>query len=250
MILRRSNALAAGLLVLLLTACGGLTAADRDEELAAMGLGHGPSATGDVQIVWMGGGMGGEAPTEAAKLAYTDIAWFDAYKKKGDRGQFHYLVYSADGTLHREIVAEVPAEHDGTGVVIDGATAYFVGEVTYDSKGSAGGHDGGTGGEPGMPGEGEHEEEEGGCSGSHEDEGSGGPAHPPGSTSRVGQIVAVIVNDAGTPGANGDTLTWSWFADPSPEHPTYRPPPSIDDLEGWPELCEKPILEGNLVVHD
>lgn len=262
MTLRRLSILAAGLVTLLLASCGGLTPADQDE-LAALGLGNGPSATGDVQIVWMGGT--GAGATAAEKLAYTEIAWFDAYKKKGDRGQFRYLVTSPDGTVHREILAEVPSDHAGTGVIIDGTMAYFVGEVTYDSKAASGGHEAGgdeagcddtteeggcSGGDEGAMGSGGHEEDEGGCSGGHEgEEGPGGPKHPPGSSSRVGQIVAAVVNDAGTPGAYGDELRWAWFADPSEEHPTYLTPPSIDDIGDWPNLCEKPILGGNLVVH-
>ena len=249
----RATVLVAPLLVLLLTSCGEVLPSD--QQLDPMGFGVGPKATGDVQIMWMGGNGGG-APAGEEKLAYADIAWFDTLKNKPDRSRFHYLVYSADGSLHREIVAEVSPDDTDTGVAIDGSTAYFVGKVTFDSKSAAGGHEGESGGETGCEetteeggcGGGE-EEEEGGCSGGHEDEGSTGPRHPPGSTSRVGQIVAVVVDDGGTPGTNGDTLRWSWFADPYDPAGSYAPPPSITDLGAWPELCDKPILGGNLVTH-
>ena len=216
----------------------------------------------------MGGG-GNAAQAGDEKLAFADITWFDAYKKHGERGRFRYLVVNADGSLHREIVAEVDPDDADTGVVIDGATARFVGVVTYDSKTSAGGHDeggGASGGETGCDdttgeagcsggaeggtaGGGSHDEEEGGCSGGHEDEGSGGPKHPPGSASREGQMVAVEVVDNATPGRKGDEVTWSWFANPYDPADPYLPPPSIGDLASWPELCNKPVLGGNLVVH-
>ena len=249
-------------LLALLASCGQDLGRD-PARLDALGLGPAPSATGDVQIVWMGA-RGMEVPPGEEKLAYADIAWFDSSKAKADRGRFTYLVTNADGSLHREIVAEVDPDDPGSGVVIDGATASFVGVVTYDSKTAAGGHDeggstaagetgcddtteeGGCSGEDGTAGEGGHEEED--CSGGHEDEGSGGPKHPPGSGSRVGQIVAAVVTDGGSPGAGHDSVAWSWFAEPTPEHPTYLPPPTISALDAWPELCDKPARGDNLVV--
>jgi hypothetical protein len=256
-------------LLVVLTSCGQVLSPD-PPQLDALGLGPAPSATGDVEIVWMGG-RGMEVSPGEEKLAYADLVWFDAFKSRGDRGQFHYLVVGADGSLHREIVAEVAPDVLDTGVVIDGTTAYFVGLVTYDSKAAAAGHDeGGPGGGPEIGGEtgcddtteeggcsgedgttagGGHEEEDG-CSGGHEDEGSGGPKHPPGSGSRVGQIVAAVVTDGGSPGAGHDSVAWSWFAEPTAEHPTYLQPPTISALGEWPELCDKPILGGNLVVHE
>lgn len=255
----RLRILAAAALGLLLTSCGGLTRADEDTKLAALGLGPGPRATGDVEIVWPGG-RGSGTPDGAEKLAFAELSWLDDYRNKSDRGSFRYLVVNADGTVHREIVAKVVPDDSRTGVSVADATAAFVGKVTYDSKAVAGGTDGSTGGEGGCEddaaggcsgddGMGGGTHEEGGCSGDHEEGDQGGPKHPPGSESRVGQIVAAVAYDGGTPGTSGDRVTWSWFDEPTDLHPTYLPPLSITDHDDWPELCEKSIVGGNLVVH-
>lgn len=82
--------------------------------------------------------------------------------------------------------------------------------------------------------------------------GGGGPAHPPGGLSRVGQIVAVVAHDGGNPRAKADTITWSWFyryEDPAKSSGAAITP-DIGNSATWPEdLCVKPILGGNIVVH-
>lgn len=253
-----AGALLALLLILLLTSCGDVLSPDA-QKLDELGLGPAPRATGDVQIVWMGGNGGG-ATGQEDKLAYAAITWSDAFQGRADRGTLHYVVYGVDGSLHREIVAEVAADDPETGVAIDGASAYYVGVVTYDSKTTAGGHDEsgsegstgcddsdadscGGGGGTDMGGDAGHDE--GGCAGHGEDEGPGGPAHPPGNAPRIGQIVAAKVIDGGTPGTNGDLLSWRWFYNDA-EH-TH---PVISEFGSWPpQFCDKPILGGNLVVH-
>jgi hypothetical protein len=82
---------------------------------------------------------------------------------------------------------------------------------------------------------------DGGCSGS----GGGGPGiHVSGSGSRVGQVLAIKLHDGGTPGTDGDGITWKWFSGEDPELP------QITDRASWPHLCKKMILEGNLMIHD
>lgn len=44
-------------------------------------------------------------------------------------------------------------------------------------------------------------------------------------------------------------VTSSWFANPHDPANTFLPRPQIRDLASWPELCNKPVLGGNLVVH-
>ena len=64
-----------------------------------------------------------------------------------------------------------------------------------------------------------------------------------GKNCRLGQIIAVKLHDGGTPGTNGDGITWKWF---NPESPGT---PAIDNCDEWPHLCKKTILAGNLVIH-
>ena len=51
------------------------------------------------------------------------------------------------------------------------------------------------------------------------------------------------MHDGGTPGTNGDGITWKWF-DPEADWV-----PTIENVEEWPHLCKKTIIGGNLVVH-
>jgi len=91
-----------------------------------------------------------------------------------------------------------------------------------------------------------------GCSG--EDDHGGGMGGSPGGADkgnptsgkncRLGQTIALKVRDLGTPGSEGDLIFWKWF---SPDA-TNLPP--ISDCTQWKHLCEKTIIEGNIVVHD
>ena len=91
-----------------------------------------------------------------------------------------------------------------------------------------------------------------GCSG--EDDHGGGNGGSPGGTDkgnpmsgkncRLGQIMVLKLHDVGTPGINGDGITWKWF---SPEALNL---PSIDKISEWKHLCKKTIIGGNIVVHD
>lgn len=232
-----ASVLLASLAALILTSCSDVL--PPGPELATMAVGPAPSATGSVQIVFMGGRGEGDG-LAGDKLAYAEIAWFDAHAGRPDRGDFHYTVYAADGTLHRAIVAEVSPDDPRTGVYVTtdaggDPTAYFVGVVTSDSKTAASGGSGssGSGGEDDA------------CDcGGEDEEGSGGPENPPGNTPRVGEYVAVQVADRGSPAVGADFLTWSWF------YPDTTPTIAEAEDGTWPaELCDKPILAGNLTVH-
>lgn len=92
---------------------------------------------------------------------------------------------------------------------------------------------------------------EGGCSGSDGgpdthggSPGGAGSGNPlSGKNCRTGQIIAMKVKDLGTPGANGDHITWKWF------DPNAYFVPDIDNISDWPHLCKKEIIEGNIVIH-
>lgn len=287
---------------LLFVSCEQILSSTSDLGLTARGVAPAAKATGDVEIQWMGGNGSG-APAGEEKRAYAEIEWLDlaAGQPAGgvaeDRGLLRYSVFNADGTLHREIIAEVTGAA-GTGVAVDSnsAAARFIGVVTYDSRttsaggGEGGGCEGETMAEGGNEGGGCSEGTEGGCSSGDEggcsgsdnggcaggDEGgcsgggeggcsegggggSGGPRHPPGNAPRVGQYVVAYVGDFGTPGASGDEISWRWFYAPGDPNAPENPPPipaleftaPVDPVHNpWAKLCKKPVLDGNLVVHN
>lgn len=147
--------------------------------------------------------------------------------------------------------------------------------------GQSGGGGGGGGHEPGC--DGSHDEGEpcqggggetighdggcsdaatGGCGGGGEDDGhagcdsggdtgcdghsgGGGGSGGQGATCRVGQVLALKVHDAGTPGVDGDCIRWRWYAADDPIVTAGLPA----SPSAWPHLCEKTITGGNLVHH-
>lgn len=237
---------------MVLASCGELLPSGQVSGAGSRSIGNVPKATGEVEVKWMGGGS--DAPAGEEKRAYAALEWFDGGTPPNDRGQFRYVVYDADGTLHREIIAELSEDpRTGVSVGVENAVARFVGVVTFDSRRHDIGEEEATaeGGCADEHEEGDCSGEEGeGCSG-HSD-GEGGPAHPPGKVSRVGEIVAVVVHDGGAPQVEADTIGWSWFywyEDPA-KPPKAAATPEIGKSTTWPdELCTKPILGGNIVVH-
>jgi len=90
------------------------------------------------------------------------------------------------------------------------------------------------------------EDTSGGCSGgddtSHDGVCAGRDSHVSGSGSRLGQILVVKMHDLGTPGTNGDGITWKWFATEDQAVATIN--------GGEPKgLCKKTITGGNLLIH-
>jgi len=242
-----------------------------------------PHVTGDVEVMWKGGGMPGpmEGPM-ADRRGFVDLEAFPATDKKEAKGYFTLRVMDGED-LERQIEANVMA------AVVDPeqSKAWFLALVVFDTKacgthggpgedeggctgedeggcsGEDDGHDGGCTGEDDGGCSGEDDggcsgEDDGGCSGEDDgggcsgddghDSGSGGPGGQGGGSlngqrCRIGQIVAVKVHDNGTPGRDGDGLTWKWF------RADANNLPDINDVEHWPHLCKKTILEGNLTVH-
>ncbi|UCF64430.1 MAG: hypothetical protein JSW33_00975 [bacterium] len=229
-------------------------------------------ATGTVEVIWKGGqgNMGGQQSDP--KLAFADFNALAEYNGNPAKGEFIYRVLNSDLTLHREVFVLV----ENVYVNENQSKAWFSGEVISDSRGCSGngggGHSGGCSGGGGCGGG--HTTPSGGCSGhdgghdsgcSGDDGGdhstgcpgsggSGGPGSPGGSGGnggqgaqcRVGQILAAKVHDVGTPGTNGDGITWKWFDADDPNVPA---PADETTVGTWPHLCKKTIIAGNLVVH-
>ena len=120
----------------------------------------------------------------------------------------------------------------------------------HEDGGCSGGsdmHDGGSGTSGGGCSGTEHAD---GCSGNHGDEESGGMqddnnmGNPlKGKNCRIGQVIAIKCHDSGTPGVEGDGITWKWFSSSGPFVP------AISNRSEWPHLCKKTIIEGNLLIH-
>ncbi len=152
--------------------------------------------------------------------------------------------------------------HDDTGTTgdtgTDGGCSDSDGETHDDSGGCSGGGSDMGGSDMGgsdMGGtehtDGETHEEGGGSDMGGSD--MGGTDHGSGSESkgnplsgkncRIGQVIAIKGHDGGTPGVNGDGITWKWFAADG------EFVPSMDNMALWPHLCKKTILAGNIVIH-
>ncbi len=221
------------------------------------------------------------------KLTFAEFDVHEARDNQPASGNFYYRVYSLDTILHREIkvvVTEVFIDEGqnkgwfvGT-VVSDTKGCGGNGQGGHDSgcsdsdggcsgddsgghtdacTGHDSGHDSGCSGDDG-------EDHTDGCGGSSG--GSGGSSNNNGNPTsgkncRIGQILAVKIHDVDSPGMNGDGITWKWF---DPDDPKV---PHVEDLnldnagcggsnggsgesnDGWPHLCKKTIIGGNLVLH-
>lgn len=228
-------------------------------------------ATGSVEVLWKGGSKGKDIENRPDSIrAFFEFNAHEGNLHKAAKGNIYFLVTNPDLTPHREIKAEI------TGVQITGEKAWFVAIVVSDSKGCGGDDQGGH--ESGCSGSDKHEGgmdevdphdggctdgggddggctdgagDEGGCSGEDGHESDGGNGSPggdmgnpaSGKNCRIGQVIAVKVHDAGTPGIY-DGITWKWFS------PDASFLPSIDNIDNWPHLCKKTIIGGNLVVHN
>lgn len=216
-----------------------------------------PMITGDVEIVWKGGK--GQDSTQAAEVrrAFLYICAFEPAVNQPGHGTAVYTVTNEIGEIHRQIVIEL----EGSRIDALNAKAWYRGVVVSDTKGCGGGPDAGHSTEcPGdTAGCGEdHDHTEGGCNSGGVDEGhdggcsshsamggSGGMGGPQvsGRNCRVGQYFVGKAHDGGTPGTNGDGITWKWFDAANPNVPV------LEDLSTWSHLCAKTIISGNIVVH-
>jgi len=243
---------------------------DEPAELYLSKPGKPQIATGTVEILWKGGG---KQQQPEAKMAFAEFNAHAEFEHKPARGEFIFRVLNSDSTLHREVVVMV--EHVYVDTPHD--KAWFTGEVISDNRGCTGngngGHDSGCSGSSGCGGnhsgggtsggggcsghDGGHDDgcsgDDGGdhstgCSGNGSNGGHGGSGGQggQGSKCRVGQILAAKVHDVGTPGANGDGITWKWFDSDDPAVPI---PPDANSINSWPHLCKKNIIGGNLSLH-
>lgn len=224
-------------------------------------------ATGTVEVMRMAN-KGNGNPND--KIMRADFTAHEEHNGQDDHGTFIFSVLKTDSTVHRTVTIDL----DWVYVDENTSKAWFKGIVISDTKGctgtGSGGHDEGCEGS-GCSGDinGDHTEgctghdsgHDSGCSGddgeTHDEgcEGSGGQGGQGGNggggangkSCRLGQVLVVKVHDVGTPGINGDGITWKWF-DPLDERVVDNKLESIP-VDSWPHLCKKTILEGNLVVH-
>lgn len=206
------------------------------------------------------------------KLTFAEFEAHEASNVSPIKGNFYFRVYSVDTVLHREIVADVNY------VLVDELQnkGWFLATVISDTKGCGGnglgGHDSGCSSSGGCEGDdnGDHtdgctgqdsghdsgcagddgEEHSDGCAGSSGSP-SGGTTHGNGGNAisgkncRIGQVLAVKVHDVGSPGTNGDGITWKWFDQADSRVSNLY----SGNVESWPHLCKKTILSGNLALH-
>jgi len=221
-----------------------------------------------------GNGGGGTGGNQEDKIMIADFNAHEEHDGQPAHGTFLFSVLNAaDSSLHRLITIDIDW------VQVDETTSktWFRGVVIADTKGCAGngsgGHESGcegggcsgdengdhtegcsghdSGHDSGCSGD-DGESHEGGCGGSGGQGGQGGQGGNGGNGAngqncRIGQILAVKVHDVGTPGTNGDGITWKWF-DPDDERVANQNLENIG-VSNWPHLCKKIILAGNLVVH-
>ncbi len=228
-------------------------------------------ATGTVEVMRANNNGNGN---QNDKIMIADFNAHEGHNGQPAHGTFSFSVLnSVDSSLHRLITIDI----DWVQVNEMTHKSWFKGVVISDTKGCAGngsgGHNGGCEG-GGCSGDenGDHTEDcsghdsghdsgcsgddgethEGGCEGNGGQGGKGGQGSnggggANGQNCRIGQILAVKVHDVGTPGTNGDGITWKWF-DPDDERVANQNLENTD-VSNWPHLCKKTILAGNLVVH-
>ncbi len=226
--------------------------------------------TGDVEVTYVANPGGhhdmdqGNATSEG-KTRFATVV-FNAHepsKNQEAKGSIDITIKNEKGEVKRILKANVYA----TLVFPEDMEARFLATVYSDERMDGGhstdhsdsgdDHTGGTGGNGnGGPGTGGHDdgthddgthddgthddgthddgEHGGGCNSGDEDHGN---------KSRVGQVIGVKVYDGGSPGTNGDTMHWKWYAGNNPNEP------SVEGPQGWGEMCDKTIVSGNLVVH-
>lgn len=193
-----------------------------------------------------------------------DKAWivgkviFDSKGCAGNGSDGHATGCGADDGTHDDGGCSHDDGTDAGGGCSDDDGTHDDGGCSHDDGTDVGGgctHDDGTSvdgtHDEGCSHDDDEHSDEGGCGGS-ENGGSGGTVLPgsdgkgnplSGKNCRVGQIIAVKLHDGGTPGTNGDGITWKWFS------PDGAFVPSIENMQNWPHLCKKTIVEGNLVIH-
>ena len=210
--------------------------------------------TGDVLVTYIAnpGGHndnnenGNDASEGKTRIAQVIFNAHEASTKKPAKGELTIIIKNKNGVIKREFKASV---YD---VVVEPShpDAWFLATIESDER-SDEGHsgedehdDGATSGNGQMNGQSNdtnhdsdvHDEDnhEGGCN-------SGDADH--GNKSRIGDSIEIRVHDGGSPGTNGDLIKWKWHVSNTSHAP------SENDHTKWEEMCNKEIIEGNLVVH-
>lgn len=238
-------------------------------------------AIGSVEIIWKGGEKANEKGSQPEQLlAFFDFNAHEGDEIENSKGDIVFLVTEADYTFHREIKASVIDVHidsdqnkawfvaqvvsdskgceddDGghdTGCSGDDHTDHEGGDSSDDTNQDTGcSHDDVDDSDAAHDGGCSHDDtDDGGCSDDDTDDvdhesgtsGGGDKGNPlSGKNCRVGQMIAVKVHDNGSPGVNGDGITWKWFD----SNTTF---PTTTNTSDWPHLCKKIIINGNIVVH-
>lgn len=226
-------------------------------------------ATGTVEVMRMNNKGNGD-PND--KIMIADFNAHEEHYNQDDHGTFIFSVLKSDSTIHRVITIDL----DWVYVDEISNKAWFKGVVISDTKGCGGnghgdhadgcedsggcsgnesgehsegctghdsGHDSGCSGDDGET----HTDGCGGSGGMGSEGGMGGDGgmRVNGKNCRIGQVMLVKVHDVGTPGTNGDGITWKWFDHDDPNVTNLN----SSNVGSWPHLCKKTILNGNLVVH-
>ena len=182
------------------------------------------------------------------------LVTFDAHeasKNKDAKGNLMIVIKDKNGLIKREFKASVydvrvePSHPD----------AWFLATIESDERSDEGHSDegehdsGATSGNGQMNGKNNDENHE---SDTHEDDSHDDDNHEGGcnsndadhgNKSRIGDIIEIRVHDGGSPGTNGDLIRWKWHVSNASHAP------SENDHTKWEEMCNKEIIEGNLVVH-
>ena len=211
-------------------------------------------ATGDVEVTFMsnpgGGENGNDNISKVGSRKFANVV-FNAHEgdlKKEAKGSVEITMKNKEGIVKRTFVADVYE------VEVNSLTkeARFLAEVISDVRSDEGdsGHEDsgeehtGQGSMNGQNGgnhtDGDHSEGDDNHDDSDHGGGCGSDDSAHGNQSRVGQTLGVKVQDGGSPGTNGDTIGWKWYAGNNPNTPA---------LGEWKEMCLKDIVAGNLVVH-
>jgi hypothetical protein len=213
-------------------------------------------ATGEVLVTYVAnpGGHndnnqnGNDAAEGKTRFALVTFDAHEASKNKEAKGNLTIVIKDENGLTKREFKASV---YDVEVTVEPGhPDAWFLARIESDIR-SDEGHSGEDEHDSGAPsGNGQmngqsndtnhdsdmHDEEdhEGGCNSGDQDHGN---------KSRLGDTIEVRVHDDDSPGTIGDLIKWKWHATNASHAP------SGDNRTGWEEMCNKEIIEGNLVVH-
>jgi len=225
-----------------------------DAAIAAKNDAKALKATGEVEVYFMSnpGGKSGDKhqakEMPEPKPRYADVIFnaHEASKNNSAKGAIAITIKDEFGAIKREIEAEVYDVEVVPGVDPDGHIAWIIAEVVKDERHGSGhddgshddgSHDDGTHDDvtpdDDTHDDGTHDDHDGGC-------GSDDDSHS--NKSRIGDSMALVVLDGGTPGTNGDQLRWKWYGK---NHPHV----SIPDHIKLGEMCNKEIIGGNLVVH-